>query len=160
MIIRKPPAFILSLGMSTLIGAAEPADEFSRANCFNNESITYNYWDPPEWRGVYSWHYQLGVKKHYVTENPPDIMTCYAGGAGNHMVSGLYCLHYMTLATRHAAVHGAFASSEPNPDGTMVPGFSTDWYVEGVHAVWYPGFGGFNVYTSASDCNLRFEQFY
>ena len=47
---------------------ADDVDTFSRANCFNNESITYNYFDPPESRGVFSHHFKNGTRKHYVTE--------------------------------------------------------------------------------------------
>jgi len=50
---------------------ADEEDLFSRANCFNNESITYNYFDPPQLRAVFSHHFKNGTRKHYVTENPP-----------------------------------------------------------------------------------------
>lgn len=140
--------------------AAEPADLFSRAKCYNNESITYNYWDPAQWRTVYSWHFVNGHRQHYVTENPPDISTCYPSAGGYHQVNGLYCQHFPTLQTRHAGVHGAFLSSEPNPDGDLSPSGPQTWTVQGVHTTVYPGIGYSVTHTSASDCNLHFEQFY
>lgn len=76
------------------------------------------------------------------------------------MVNGLYCLHYYTYATRHAGVHGAFLSTEPNPDGNLAPGITNKWSVQGVHATYYPGIGFVYSSTQASDCNLHFDQFY
>lgn len=145
---------------TTALLAAEPADEFSRAECFNNESITYNYWDPVEWRSVYSWHFLNGERQHYVTENPPAWETCVPGFSGFTQVNGWYCFHFVTSQTRHAGVHGAFLSSEPNPDGTMIPGFEYGWTVQGIHTTVIPGVIYWIVHTTASDCNLHFEQFY
>jgi hypothetical protein len=150
---------IASLASSCLF-AAEPADQFSRANCFNNESITYNYWDPPQWRGVASWHFENGIRRHYVTPNPPVLSTCTVGSGGYTMMNGLYCQHYWTSATRHAGIHGAFASTETNPDGNLTPGFSSSWSVQGVHGTLYPGIAIVYQVTNASDCNLHFDQFY
>jgi len=157
---RVSPLLFLSMFAAHAF-AAEPADQFSRSNCFNNESITYNYFDPPEWRTVFSWHFENGTRRHYVTPNPPYIFGCYVGSGGYTMINGLYCPHYLTSATRHAGIHGAFASTEPNPDGNLTPGITTAWSVEGVHTTYFPGAGTYVVSrTYASDCNLHFEQFY
>ncbi|WP_143186880.1 hypothetical protein [Microbulbifer donghaiensis] len=149
---------VLSALATENIYAAEPADLFSRANCFNNESITYNYFDPPELRVVTSHHFENGVMKHYVTENPP--VACSVGVGIIQTVDGLYCYYVATLDTRHAGVHGAFLSSEPNPDGTLIPGVTTKWSVTGYHTTIFPTGGYVSTNTSASDCNLHFEQFY
>jgi len=140
--------------------AAENADRFSRANCFNNESITYNYFNPPKYRLVFSRHFKNGDLKHYVTEGEPDWTTCLPGFHGNHQVNGLYCYHFLYSATRQAGVHGAFLSSEPNPDGNLFPGITSDWRVEGVHYA-KRRFGQIvSVDTEATDCNLHLDQFY
>ena len=157
--LKKTACFpILCAMISSNIGAAEPADLFSRANCFNNESITYNYFDPPELRFVASHHFENGSMKHYVTENPPAV--CWFATGSVKTVSGLYCHYYATSNTRHAAVHGAFASSEPNPDGTLVPGVTTKWSVTGYHTTLLPTGGYVRTVTNANNCNLHFDQFY
>ncbi|GAB4194358.1 MAG: hypothetical protein Tsb002_25800 [Wenzhouxiangellaceae bacterium] len=141
----------ITITSAAMVYAAEPADTFSRANCFNNESITYNYFDPPEWRAVFSWHWDKRVNAwvHYVTENP--LAYCDA----------VTCWHHFTLQTRHAGVHGMFLSSEPNPDGTMLPGLNgMHWVVSGIHTTIVPGVTYFQQGTSASDCNLHFDQIY
>lgn len=146
--------------------AAEPADLFSRANCFNNESITYNYFDPPQFRVIFSHHFKNNVRQHYVTENPPARGTCRPGVNGLHQVNGQYCLHLETYRTRHAGVHGQFLSSEPNPDGDLNPGLLglvgvlTPWRVDGIHTIVIPGAGYVVRNTTATGCNLHFEQFY
>jgi hypothetical protein len=139
--------------------AAEPVDLFSRANCFNNESITYNFFDPPETRFVSSFHSLNGNTVHYVTENP--IFSCRPGLPGEvTTVSGQVCLYTDSTQTRHAAVHGLFSSSEPNPDGNLFPGVTSAWSVRGFHVTVVPGVGDVGTVTDASDCNLHFDQFY
>lgn len=141
--------------------SAEPADLFSRANCYNNESITYNYFDPDEWRTVISWHYLNGTLQHYVTENPPYLPSCHPGTGGNHQVNGLLCGHQWELDDRQAGVHGAFLSSEPNPDGDLTPGCAAgSWRTLGDHYTLTPGIGFVEVHTEATDCNAHPEQFY
>ncbi len=148
--------FLITLMMSTSAGVQAKSDQFSRANCGNNESITYDYFDPPQWRAVFSHHFESGSQKHYVTENPAAI--CVRGVGGYHQVNGRVCLHYPTYKTRHAAVHGLFLSSEPNPDGFLSG--TSDWSVLGYHATIIPRVGYRRSVTSATSCNLRFEQFY
>lgn len=125
--------------------AAEPADEFSRANCFNNESITYNYWDPPQWRAVFSWHFDThnGYAAHYVTPNQLAYCDYYT------------CWYYFFEATRHAAIH---SGNEPNA-GPIVWN-SNRWFVNGKHDTLIPGVAITTRWTSAQDCNLRLDQFY
>ncbi|CAA0121169.1 Uncharacterised protein [Halioglobus japonicus] len=158
--IRIVCAAVLAAAGIHEVFAAEPADLFSRANCLNNESITYNYFDPPEMRGALSWHFKNGIRKHYVTENPAYAPTCAPGTDGNHQVNGLMCSHLFTMGTWHGGVHGAFNSSEPNPDGTLTPGVTTGWVTIGLHRTLTYGVGVATTYTLATDCNLHFEQFY
>lgn len=159
----KLRAMLLLACLPVCVLAAEDADEFSRANCFNNESITYNYFDPPEWRAVFSWHFQLGFRKHYVTENPivpqecNEFPQCHLGYCN---MPGQMCLHYIMVDTWHGGVHGAFNSSEPNPDGLLPPGAVFSWSTEGVHGWLVAGVFPWNSYTEADDCNLHFEQIY
>lgn len=138
--------------------SAEPADLFSRANCLNNESITYNYFDPPEIRTVFSTHYKNGVYKHYVTDANP--VACSPATGTVRTASGLFCVYSPHSATRHAGVHGAFLSTEPNPDGNLVPGVTTAWRVVGSHRTMFPWGGSVQVLTNATDCNFHFDQFY
>lgn len=161
---RDPERLILFLLlMLSTVAMAEEADEFSRANCFNNESITYNYFDPPEWRAVFSWHFENGIRRHYVTENPIVPSECNPNpncAQGYCNMDGQACLHYITVATWHGGVHGLFNSSEPNPDGNLWPGFTEKWRSDGVHGWLVGGVFPWNTYTSADDCNAHFEQFY
>lgn len=138
---------------------ANAASHFSRANCWNNESISWSLISP-QWRGVFSHHFLNGVKKHYVTENPPIYPSCVPGINGNHEVNGLRCAYSMTKELRHAGVHGAVLSSEPNPDGNLSPGTTSAWSVTGYHTVWLKPINKF-LYseTSANDCNGEFDQF-
>jgi hypothetical protein len=155
--------FILLIVAVQSVSAQEPADLFSRANCYNNESITYNYWDPAENRWVFSWHFKNDVRQHYVTPNPVATGTCVIGFNGSHMVNGLICEHYSTLDTRHAAVHGLLnvLFGEPNPDGDLTPGCGQGpWRTEGYHTTLIPGIGGITTRSFAHNCNARFDQFY
>lgn len=154
--------YYLPLFLSLLLALPVSAnqDQFSRANCWNNESLTFSLLTPPESRAVFSWHFKNGVRKHYVTENPADPATCRISGGGFHQVSGLYCFHHFTTKRRHAAIHGRFLSSEPNPDGNLTPGTTSAWRTEGIHTLNLPGIGGFSWPTNARNCNLHYSQFY
>ena len=153
---------LFALSNASVLIAAEPADEFSRANCFNNESITYNYWDPPTQRGVISHHVDTdsGYAEHFkgstdpvqCASGPPCPTTCTTADA---------CLWPVKWDTRHAAIHN-FA------DGVPLPGISDRWSVHGVHVfvLWwemypYPSPVSIKTYTGpVDDCNLHFDQFY
>ncbi len=128
-------------------------NSFSRANCSNNESISYNA-IAQESRAVFSHHYRNGTRKHYVVENPPAPGTCHAHPG--MQLNGWHCLHLFTDGHRHAAVHGNVLASEPSND---VSYFSA-WTVRGVHAInWGAGLGGITVRTIASDCNHAWWQY-
>jgi len=126
-----------SYGTATI---ADEVDMFSRANCINNESITYNFFDPPQWRLTFSIHTdtQNGNAAHYVASGPLAYCTWYT------------CWYYYEYTTRADAVHWG-------EGGT--PGFSSRWRTTGDHRHYYAGVGFTHYPTSASDCNLSFSQF-
>lgn len=134
---------LLMIAVSTFATSATLADEvdmFSRANCANNESITYNFFDPPQWRLTFSTHVdtQAGNSSHYVASGP--LAYCDIFG----------CWYYYEYTTRAAAIHWGEGG---------VPGFSSRWVVYGDHRHYYPGVGFTHFPTSAVDCNLSFDQF-
>ena len=131
---------VLLMGISSII-FAEDVDMFSRANCVNNESITYNFFDPPEWRLTFSTHVdtQNGNASHYVAGGPLAYCDIYG------------CWYYYELTTRADAVHWGEGG---------VPGISTRWVAYGDHRHYYPGIGFTAYFTSANDCNLNFGQFF
>ncbi|MDH5242032.1 MAG: hypothetical protein OEW73_14745 [Gammaproteobacteria bacterium] len=139
---------------------SESADHFSRANCWNNESLSWSLIQQ-QWRGVFSHHWKNGVKQHYVTENPPAYPSCVLGVNGDHDIYGFQCLYYVTKEYRHAGVHGGFLSSDdPHPDGDLSLFTTTDWYVEGKHTTWIKPINKFLfTATSAIDCNGEIGQF-
>lgn len=123
--------------VALLIPAADAiAAKVSRANCWNNESISYGLY---KWRVVFSYHIQNGVRKHYVTANPPSVTTCVPGAAGFHQTNGLWCAHFFTRSWRHAGIHGSILPTESWNDGNLNPLSPTnpwDWVVEGDHHTW------------------------
>jgi hypothetical protein len=134
----------------------DPDQQISRANCLNNESITFQPTVPPMPLSVFSWHFEHGIRRHYVTENAPTPdcapnPPCHLGYCNT---SGQYCLYYLRVGTRQAAIHGSIAPSEAYSDGPLVPGVTTKWSVEGVHGMLWLGAFPINFYTSANDCNL------
>lgn len=157
MTMTKRMAAAVTVFLVLTCGLKSPAlsqNHFSRANCWNNESISWTVVGGYHWRVVFSRHFKNGTKKHYVTENPPVYPTCLPGFNGNHQVNGLSCSHWYTKELRHAGVHGAFLSSEPNPDGTLSPGTTSAWSVQGVHHRWIKSINKFLLTeTEASDCN-------
>lgn len=130
--------------LSTLVATsalAEEVEKFSRANCANNESITYNFWDPPEWRLTFSYHQDLenNYAEHYVASGPFSHCDIYG------------CWYLYEHTTRAAAVHWGEGG---------VPGVSTRWAVIGDHRTYLDWLGVFTYYwTTARDCNLSFDQF-
>lgn len=139
--------------------AAEPSDLFSRANCFNNESITYNYFAPPQWRAVISWHYDTHNNNavHLIAHAKP--ISCfgqYSSNCPTVCTPAMNCLYPLTQDTRHAGIHNVY-------DGVPIPGVTTRWRVHGYHNTTYTNFGfpiGIVTQTDAVDCNLHLEQFY
>lgn len=118
---------------------SEEVDMFSRANCLNNESITYNYWEPPQWRLTFSYHYDTDSgNTHYAASGPLAYCDIYG------------CWYHYEYTTRAAAVHWG-------EGGT--PGVSSRWNVFGNHRHYFPGVGFIHYSTSATDCNLSFDQF-
>lgn len=128
-------------------------NSFSRANCNNNESISFTFIQ--ESRAVFSHHRRNGVFKHYVTESPPAAGTCHPHSPGGQL-NGQHCLHLFQTKSRHAGVHGGIAPSEPSSDQN----YFSSWTVYGVHAInWGSGLGGITVRSWASSCNLEYWQF-
>lgn len=72
--------FIATILFSPII-AAEETDMFSRANCINNESISYNFFEPAQWRLTFSTHIRSSTSEnHYVASGPfvgCDYMGCW-----------------------------------------------------------------------------------
>lgn len=135
----------------------DPDASISRANCLNNESITFQPTVPPMPIAVFSWHFEHGVRQHYVSENPIVPSECHPNppcSLGFCNTSGQFCLHYFEVGTRQAAIHGSVAPSESYSDGPLIPGVTTKWSVEGVHAMMWLGAFPINFYTAAIDCNL------
>ncbi len=107
----------------------------SRANCVNNESIT---WDDnlflKEWRLTFSYHNDRpNGRTHYAVSGPLAICT------------GTSCWYYYEYTTWAPAVHVGEGG---------VPGISDRWSVGGDHRHYYPGFGFTRHATFATNCNL------
>jgi hypothetical protein len=87
--------------------AAEEQDEFSRANCFNNESITYDFFAPPFQVQVISWHYDgdNGGLVHHVGASDP--IWCYGsfGACPSTCFPWMACGCGIIASTRMAAIH-------------------------------------------------------
>lgn len=139
-------------------------DEFSRANCFNNESITFSVFTTYD-GNVISKHIDNEAfgEVHWTGGSLPVI--CYGFFSSNcpstcYITTG--CLYpILENRTRIAAIHN-IADGVPFPTPPWVT--SSRWRVEGSH---YNYLGMlfdepfyFVTYTSATDCNLRFDQFY
>ncbi len=106
-------------------------------------------------------HIAGGDGRHYVTENPAVVSSCVPATGVAAMINGLHCFHSYTKAFRHAAVHGAILTSEPNPDGDLALGVAVGWSVIGEHHRWIKGPNIFQYrVTNATDCNLHPDQFY
>jgi hypothetical protein len=133
----------IAVGLGLLLGGtalAEEAEKFSRANCINNESITYNWWDPPVWRLTFSYHQDLenNYAEHYVASGP--FSHCDAYG----------CWYLYENTTDASAIHVGEGG---------VPG-STRWATIGDHRTYLDWLGVFTYYwTTARDCNIDFSQF-
>lgn len=107
----------------------------SRANCGNNESIT---WDDNlignEWRLTFSYHNDRPAgRTHYAVSGP--LWRCTA----------TTCWYYYEYTAHAPAIHWFEGG---------VPGTSDRWSVGGDHRHYYPGFGFTRHYTFATDCNL------
>lgn len=124
-------------------------NSFSRANCLNNESLTY-YLLAQESRAVFSAHYRPGVAHHYVTENPIAAGTCHShpSNQGGAMLNGQHCLHTFTTGFRHPGIHGSLLPTEPSTDTDFFP----SWTTRGTHSISLgSGLGGITVRTVATD---------
>lgn len=126
--------------------------DVSRANCFNNESISWSVNFVHKWRVVISHHYYLGVKRHFVTEAPIYYPACVPGFAGNHDIYGNNCEYRYYKYWRHAGIHGSiFSSDNPHPDGDLTQ--SDGWTVLGQHHTWIKPIDKFlYASTEAVDC--------
>lgn len=107
----------------------------SRANCVNNESIT---WDDnlflKEWRLTFSYHNDRPAgRTHYAVSGP--LATCTTTS----------CWYYYQYTTWAPAVHWGEGGA---------PGVSNRWSVGGDHRHYYPGFGFTRHATFATGCNL------
>ncbi|MFK8017021.1 MAG: hypothetical protein AB8G17_16470 [Gammaproteobacteria bacterium] len=139
--IRVPRWTLTSIAFAASTAVvADEVDMFSRANCINNESITYNFFDPPQWRLTFSIHFdtQNNYQSSYVASGP--LAFCDFSG----------CWYQYQYTTRAAAVDWGAGG---------VPGVSDRWFVNGDHRHFYPGVGFTHYPTAASDCNLSFDQF-
>jgi hypothetical protein len=139
---------------------AEEWDEFSRANCFNNESITYDFFYGYLEGAVISWHYdsEADGEVHYVGHAPP--VSCWGQSTipcPTTCYPNTSCLWPIVRSDRLAAIHNV-------ADGVPLPGLSTRWHTRGYHNHWFGWVYGVPIYfvteTDASDCNLHFDQFY
>lgn len=154
---RTVAACVLALS-SAAIGAEE-IDEFSRANCFNNESISYDLF-APAWRGgVISHHFDTenGNAVHFVGHTAP--IRCYGNQTNcpSTCTPQMQCIWPPITSNRMAAIHNV-------EDSVPVPGVTTRWRTKGYHNHTIPAPFPFPVYyvveTEAVDCNLRPKQFY
>ncbi|MEQ9003865.1 MAG: hypothetical protein RIE74_09890 [Pseudomonadales bacterium] len=165
------PAMLL-LVLVPIVVVAEEADEFSRANCFNNESITYDFFAPPKQMVVISWHTDTnnGVT-HYAGSSDPIGCNGFLWPPGvpnpcpkGNLVESSYCtfdqncLYPYTWRTRHAGIHNL-------TDGVPLPGISSRWIVEGRHSYYLGSLFGIPIAViqntgPETDCNLHFDQFY
>ncbi len=144
---KRATIIIASLLFSTCV-MAEEVEMFSRANCINNESITYDYFALPQWRLTFSehidhdqWGFFNGVKfyfRHLVASSPLSHCDFYN------------CWYFYEQTTRAAAIHIGEGG---------VPGVSTNWGVKGEHWHYLTHFGHVRLDSTASDCNLSYDQF-
>jgi len=127
------------------------AAKVSRANCFNNESVTYGL---PKWALVFSFHYLNGVSQHYVTDAAPSYPTCYIGASGYSQTNGFRCHHYFKKSWRHVGIHGSIFPTESYWDGDLQSNPGTGpWTVTGEHHRWIKPINKFLLsYTNAHDC--------
>jgi hypothetical protein len=147
------------IAVATAAGAEE-VDEFSRANCFNNESISYDYFAPAFKGQVISWHYdtQNGNAVHYVgASNPVVCYGQYSNSCSATCTAAMSCRWPLLYQNRMAAIHNV-------QDGVPLPGLSTRWHTHGYHNHTFGYLYGFFVYyvaeTDAVNCILHFDQFY
>lgn len=146
--------------VAVVTGARAAQDEFSRANCFNNESITYDFFAPPFMGTVISWHYDTenGNAVHYVGASNPTY--CYgqpSNSCPSTCVASTGCYWPILTGNRFAAIHNV-------EDNVPLPGLSSRWRTEGYHTHYFGVIYGIPIYyvswTNAVDCNLHFDQFY
>lgn len=147
------------LALISFVAGAEEVDQFSRANCFNNESISYDFF-APAWRGgVISHHFdsESGNAVHFVGHAAP--IRCYGNQTScpSTCTPAMQCLWPIITANRMAAIHNV-------EDGVPIPGVTSRWRTKGYHNHTIPAPFPFPVYyvveTEAVDCNFHFNQFY
>jgi len=146
---------IVVLILAPLNARSDDYDYFSRANCFNNESITYNYWSPPEYRAVASQHYDTENNNAMHTTCDQLPVSCLLGQPCPNSCTVLdQCMCGYTQNTRHAAIHMGEEGSLFNWP------WSDRWFVRGGHSFWAPGAWPYTYVTQATDCNGHLDQFY
>ncbi len=151
---------------------ADDVDQFSRANCFNNESITYDYFAPPWYGAVVGHHYDQwnGNHIHYVGHddpiacygnfNPPPGLCPSSPGWYEDAKCELWqqCFFPLGYSNAFKAIHNV----SDNVGTPEIP--VTRWRTVGLHNHYYGEFFGVPVQivdqTEATDCNLHFNQFY
>jgi hypothetical protein len=138
------------------VAVADVTGQFSRANCINNESITYYPLGPYYDRGVISWHYDTddGDALHYAGHDDPfscnTAPVCPTSGFGEDAKCwpANQCYWLVENAIWLNAVHN------DSDDGIV----GDRWRVEGRHTtIWtaYP-YMTYTIYNSGpeTDCNL------
>jgi len=167
----KPPLKALALGGLLLFAGlplASADDEFSRANCFNNESITFSIFSTYD-GNVISQHFDRdnGNTVHYVGASVPAF--CYgwvSTACPTTCVESDLCLWEILYGrNRMAAIHNtedAVAWPLFTQIGAVVQ--SSRWRVVGKHTHFLGYLFDEPIYyvatTEAVDCNLRLDQFY
>lgn len=135
---------------------ADLTGHFSRANCFNNESITFIPLDPGH-RAVISWHTESGTT-HYAGDEDPVFCSSPPCPTGNLLEDarceiGDNCLwpySYHTITGRWAAIHNTSGFDNET---------TTGWTVQGRHTQFFGSVFGVPVYYvtnsgPVTDCNL------
>ena len=130
----------------TLPVEREPPSHFSRANCFNNESINYNYWDLGQWRLVVSYH-----KDTWTTDNH-----FVASGPFSHYDAEDRPVYQLVYTDRAGAVHVGEGISVGQFTFPLVP--AERWNVNGEHTTFIGG-KFYYTYTFANGCDFDLSQF-
>jgi hypothetical protein len=147
---------LMILFFTANISLGEETDFFSRANCFNNETIAYDYFDPAQYRIVVSHHIdgENNNSVHYVGDkNPVYCYGDYSNSCPSTCTDATNCAWGWSLNTRHAAIHNS-------EDSVSLPFLSTRWSTKGYVATLLNG--SYTVAWSGleNDCNLHLDQFY
>lgn len=121
----------IPLAFYACLSVAEPRTESYKPSCGGKGPINYTDFDQPEWRAVFSWHYDDNAQAwaHYVTEN--DFAHCDKSA----------CYYYASESKGHTALHGISLTPQPETADALEVESTDEWSVMAVHKTLVPGIG-------------------